>query len=112
MGKDLAVIRDGPDNIKEYVEEFLQSAGPRPGRYVVTRIRGDVDVEYALKPGTMETLLREVRMGFNVTALDAQYGCLEVEVHVRLDYDGLPRIDHLTLRQTCVEWAEWRSMYG
>ncbi|SRR6266568_3322226 len=108
MGKELITVRDGPHDIKEYVEEYLKYNGPKPGRFVVTRVRGKVDVEYALKPGTMETILREVGMEFDVTALSIPNPCLEIELHAMIAYDGKPYVDHWKLGSTCPhDWFGW-----
>ncbi len=108
MGKELITVRDGPHDVKEYVEEFLKYSGPRPGRFVVTGIRGEVDVDYALKPSTGETLLREVRMDFYVSAVAVPEDCLQVDLHIRIAYDGEPHIANWKLTSTCQHgWFAW-----
>ncbi|SRR6266567_2233444 len=109
MGKELATVGNGPNNIKAYVEDFLLRAGPNPGKYLVTRIEGSIDAMYSLRHGIPESVLREVDIAFDVNAQDVS-GELEIEVRVRVAADGTPRIDHWKLtaiHRDAIGWSTW-----
>ncbi len=107
MGTNLAVIREGPSNIKAYVEEYLRRSSPASSKYLVTRIRANIDADYAWKPDPPESTLFEMQIAFDVSAINAVDWCTTVDIRVRLDYDGEPRIERTTISYRCPPPWSW-----
>src|SRR5216684_3727741 len=95
MGTDLAVR---PNNIKEYVEGYLRTSGPSPGRWMVTNIKGEVEAVYAWAPNDFgNSSLYGVEMSFAVSALCVTEKGLELELIVKPDSKGVLHIEALKL---------------
>jgi len=110
--RDLMVVKNSPAIIQAFIEDYLETHGPKAGKYRVTRIRGNIDTVYwfAARPGGRHTELREVKVEFDVEATDAMNVCNKVELHVAVADDGMPIVDHLVLRIDCLGgWYGWEA---